>query len=39
MTDEQWIDLNALDADGFRQRVKKDFGLDLKLPAEDAAGA
>ena len=29
MTDEQWIDLNALDADGFRRRVKKDFGLDL----------
>jgi NAD(P)-dependent dehydrogenase (short-subunit alcohol dehydrogenase family) len=31
MTDEQWIDLNALDPEGFRQRVKKDFGLDLKL--------
>ncbi len=39
MTDEQWIDFNALDADGFRQRVKKDFGLDLDLPAEDALGA
>jgi NAD(P)-dependent dehydrogenase (short-subunit alcohol dehydrogenase family) len=36
MTDEQWIDLNALDAEGFRQRVKNDFGLDLKLPVEDA---
>jgi NAD(P)-dependent dehydrogenase (short-subunit alcohol dehydrogenase family) len=39
MTDEQWIDFNALDAEGFRKRVKKDFGLDLKLPAQDAAGA
>jgi hypothetical protein len=39
MTDEEWIDLNALDAEDFRKRVKKDFGLDLKLPAEDAAGA
>lgn len=39
MTDEQWVDLNALDAEGFRKRVKKDFGLDLKLAAEDAAGA
>ncbi len=39
MTDEEWIDLNALDAEGFRKRVKKDFGLDLKLAAEDAAGA
>jgi hypothetical protein len=38
MTDEQWIDLNSLDADDFRQRVKKDFGLDLDLPA-DALGA
>jgi NAD(P)-dependent dehydrogenase (short-subunit alcohol dehydrogenase family) len=39
MTDEQWVDLNALDSEGFRQRVKKDFGLDLKLAAEDVAGA
>jgi NAD(P)-dependent dehydrogenase (short-subunit alcohol dehydrogenase family) len=39
MTDEEWIDLNALDAEGFRQRVKKDFGLDLQLAAGDAAGA
>jgi NAD(P)-dependent dehydrogenase (short-subunit alcohol dehydrogenase family) len=31
MTDEQWVDFNALDADGFRQRVKTDFGLDLDL--------
>jgi NAD(P)-dependent dehydrogenase (short-subunit alcohol dehydrogenase family) len=34
MTDEQWIDLNSLDADDFRQRVKKDFGLDLDLSSE-----
>jgi NAD(P)-dependent dehydrogenase (short-subunit alcohol dehydrogenase family) len=39
MTDEEWIDFNALDAEGFRTRVKKDFGLDLALAAEDAAGA
>lgn len=38
MTDEQWIDFNALDAEGFRKRVKNDFGLDLKLAAEDAPG-
>ena len=36
MTDEQWIEFNALDAGDFRKRVKNDFGLDLKLPAEDA---
>ena len=37
MTDEQWVDFNALDADGFRQRVKTDFGLDLDLRAAAAA--
>jgi NAD(P)-dependent dehydrogenase (short-subunit alcohol dehydrogenase family) len=37
MTDEQWVDFNALDADGFRARVKNDFGLDLELPAATAA--
>jgi NAD(P)-dependent dehydrogenase (short-subunit alcohol dehydrogenase family) len=31
MTDEQWIEFNALDAEGFRKRVKSDFGLDLDL--------
>lgn len=36
MTDEQWIEFNALDAENFRKRVKNDFGLDLKLPAEGA---
>jgi hypothetical protein len=39
MTDEEWIDFNALDAEGFRERVKKDFGLNLKLAAEGAVGA
>jgi hypothetical protein len=34
MTDEEWIDLNSLDADDFRERVKKDFGLDLDLSSE-----
>ncbi len=38
MNDEQWVDFNALDADGFRQRVKKDFGLDLEL-SSDATSA
>jgi len=38
MTDEQWIDFNALDSEGFRERVKNDFGLELKLPLEDPAG-
>jgi NAD(P)-dependent dehydrogenase (short-subunit alcohol dehydrogenase family) len=36
MTDEQWVDFNALDAAGFRRRVKQDFGLDLDLPADVA---
>jgi NAD(P)-dependent dehydrogenase (short-subunit alcohol dehydrogenase family) len=31
MTDEEWIDFNALDADGFSDRVKNDFGLEIKL--------
>jgi NAD(P)-dependent dehydrogenase (short-subunit alcohol dehydrogenase family) len=39
MTDEQWIEFNALDAASFRIRVKNDFGLDLDLPAEDAPAA
>jgi NAD(P)-dependent dehydrogenase (short-subunit alcohol dehydrogenase family) len=37
MTDEQWVEFNALDAAGFRSRVKNDFGLDL--PVGDALGA
>jgi NAD(P)-dependent dehydrogenase (short-subunit alcohol dehydrogenase family) len=36
MTDEQWVDFNALDAEGFRERVKNDFGLDLELRAAAA---
>ena len=32
MTDEQWTEFNSLDAEAFRQRVKKDFGLEIKLP-------
>lgn len=36
MTDEQWIEFNSLDAEGFRSQVKRDFGLDLKLSAEEA---
>jgi NAD(P)-dependent dehydrogenase (short-subunit alcohol dehydrogenase family) len=39
MTDEQWVDVSALNSDGFRERIKKDFGLDLDLPAEDVLGA
>lgn len=39
MTDEQWVDFNALDTERFRKRVKQDFGLDLDLPAGDARGA
>jgi NAD(P)-dependent dehydrogenase (short-subunit alcohol dehydrogenase family) len=38
MTDEQWIDFNALDSEGFRERVKSDFGIELKLSPEDAPG-
>jgi NAD(P)-dependent dehydrogenase (short-subunit alcohol dehydrogenase family) len=37
MTDEQWVDLNASDAAGFRARIKKDFAMDLDLP--DVLGA
>jgi NAD(P)-dependent dehydrogenase (short-subunit alcohol dehydrogenase family) len=36
MTDEQWVDFNALDAAGFRERVKADFGLELDLPSQVA---
>jgi NAD(P)-dependent dehydrogenase (short-subunit alcohol dehydrogenase family) len=39
MTDEEWVDVNALNADAFRERIKKDFGLELDLPAVDALGA
>ena len=36
MTDEQWIEFNALDARDFRKRVMSDFGLDIELAADDA---
>jgi len=39
MTDEQWTEFNSLDAEEFRRRVKKDFGLEIKLPGlASAAG-
>ena len=39
MTDEQWTEFNYLDAEEFRRRVKKDFGLEIKLPGlASAAG-
>ena len=31
MTDEQWTDFNSLDAQGYRERIKSDFGLEIKL--------
>ena len=38
LTDEQWIDFNALDTESFRKRVKETFGLELKIAAEAAPG-
>jgi hypothetical protein len=38
MTDEQWTEFNALDAGDFRERVKKDFGLDLELRCGEIPG-
>ncbi len=38
MTDEQWIEFNALGAEEFRKRVKADFGLEIKLAAEEPRG-
>ena len=34
MTDEQWIEFNALDDEGFRAAVRRDFGLEIDLPSE-----
>ncbi len=34
MTDEQWIEFNALDGEGFRDAVRRDFGLEIELPVE-----
>jgi len=39
MTDEQWTEFNTLDAEAFRARVKKDFGLELKLSGEATRAA
>ncbi len=36
MTDEEWIGFNTLDAEGFRERVKQDFGLELEAGGADA---
>ena len=38
MTDEQWTEFNTLDAGDFRERVKKDFGLDLELQCGEITG-
>jgi NAD(P)-dependent dehydrogenase (short-subunit alcohol dehydrogenase family) len=39
MTDEQWIDFNALDDEGFREAVRRDFGMEIDITrAENAAG-
>jgi NAD(P)-dependent dehydrogenase (short-subunit alcohol dehydrogenase family) len=37
MTDEEWVDFNALDDEGFRNRVKSDFDLDINIKAEDTS--
>jgi NAD(P)-dependent dehydrogenase (short-subunit alcohol dehydrogenase family) len=39
MTDEEWTEFNSLDAEAFRVRVKKDFGLDLKIAGEATRAA
>ncbi len=39
MTDEEWTAFNTLDAEAFRARVKRDFGLDLKLSPEATRAA
>ncbi len=36
MTDEQWIDFNALDDQGFHDAVKRDFGLEIDIQPETA---
>ena len=35
MTDEEWIDFQALDTENFAKRVKNDFGLELKIASEN----
>ena len=39
MTDEEWTEFTTLGAEAFRARVKKDFGLELKLPGEATRAA
>jgi NAD(P)-dependent dehydrogenase (short-subunit alcohol dehydrogenase family) len=38
MTDEEWIDFNSLEPASYRERVKKDFGLELELPSRGSTG-
>ncbi|MGI8992234.1 MAG: SDR family NAD(P)-dependent oxidoreductase [Bryobacteraceae bacterium] len=38
MTDEDWTEFNALDAEDYRMRVKKDFGLELNLATDETPG-
>jgi len=38
MTDEQWIDYNALDDEAWFERVQKDFGLNARLGKRAAGG-
>jgi hypothetical protein len=35
MSDEEWIGFNSLDTAGFRDRVKRDFGMEVELSPED----
>ena len=39
MTDEEWIGFNALDDEGFRNRMKSDFDLDIHIKAEDTSAS
>ncbi len=39
MTDEDWIEFNTLDAEAYRARVKKDFGLELKISSQATRAA
>lgn len=34
MTDESWIEFNSLDTEAYRERVRNDFGLELKFEGE-----
>lgn len=35
MSDEEWIEFNSLDTAGFRDRVERDFGMEVELSPED----